>query len=918
MKALLITEKPSVARDVINAYNKIKNTFPYDIDVTNARGHLLELCEPDEYKAEWKTWDMSHLPIIPDSFKTKIKDNARDVFKNIKDMYDNGNYDVIINGGDSGREGQLIQHLIYDELGVKKNNIPILRLWIDDTTEQTIIKGLNNLKPDTEYQGLTDASYLRLYLDWLVGINMSRGVTLALNRTSAIGRVMTAVLGLIVDREIEIKTFVPKDYHELVAEFKLLSGDTYKGKLINKNVVESNDKNDENNNIFAFSNKNELLNILKDIKNYQEGLISEIKVKENESLAPALFNLSNLQKTCAKEYGYSPQKTLEVAQILYEKHYLTYPRTDSVAISKAVASEVPDILNNLRCIGELSPFIDKFINDKDKINKPLNSKKYVDDSKVSDHPALLPTSEKIDISSLSEEEKNVYLQVAKRLVAIFLPSFKSKTTTAITDVDKYQFKSSGTVITDIGWKILYNISSEKEDLLPTTISQGANVKVLNSFNILDLQTKAPSRYNNASIIDAMETAGKTLTDEELEKVLKECSGLGTPATRGEILQKLDKDGYIITKGAKNKTLQPTVEGVELIEALRGHLIISAEFTAKWEKKLKEVENGTCSYNDFYDAIIKYLKLEISSLDKLKPLGPSFSVIGKCPLCKDRDFAVFKKYACCEGYTEKDSNGKRLCSLSINRSIGKSTLTENDVKELVLKGKTRQRNFIWNSGKSSMASLKLVNDEIDSITGKAISMKVVFNNDKESLGKCPLCKGNVYAGTKGYYCENNIKDNPNRCTFSIFGLMGKTTIKPEIIKEILENGETSKSVKITWESGKSYTDKLSFNSDFTKLEFKPFDSIVFGKCPFCIDGTITEEKRCFVCSNYSVGTCRFMLYKSYKEAVISQDDLKKLFEGKGVVKKITVTDFKTKKPLKASKELKLSQREDNGLYMLKYW
>lgn len=901
-RALLIAEKPSVARAIQSAINKVKDKLPYKIDVTNARGHLISLCEPQEYKAEWGIWSKETLPIIPETWKTKI--TVPDVFNNIKTMYDNGNYDLIINGGDAGREGQLIQHLIYDKLGVKAKNIPIMRLWIDDTTETTIIKGLTNLKPDTEYQGLTDASYLRLYLDWLVGMNLSRGASLWLNRTVAIGRVMTAVLCMIVDRELSIKLFAPRQYKEIIADFKLVSGDIYKGKLINVN------KEKDEKNAFAFYDAKEVGKIMSILKGYGEGTIEKVEKKENELYAPSLYNLTDLQKDCAKKFGYSPSKTLDYAQLLYEKGFLSYPRTDSKALSKEGAKEIPSVLSVLATIPELTPFTDTFINDSSVINTVLSKKKYVDDSKVQDHPALIPTNQAVDLSSLPETERNVYLQVAKRLVAIFLPSHLTETTSVITSVSEdYKFKSTGTVIKRVGWKEIFkesnNSNEPKEDVLPNGLAENVNVSIL-GLNTKDLTTTPPPRYNEATILDAMETAGKILTDEELEKVLKECSGLGTPATRGEILSKLERDDYITKKGNKTKNLIPTTEGIELIEALRGHSIISPEFTAKWEKKLKEVEKGQCGFDEFYKNICGYINLELSSYESLSPLGPVCSVIGKCPLCKERDFVLFKNFGCCEGYANQDENGNRLCSFSVSRNFGKSVLTDTDVKALITEGKTRERSFSWKNGTSSIASLKLVKEGNE--------MKVAFNNDKESLGNCPICSGRVFIGSKGYYCENRVaKDGAEpTCTFSIFGKFGKTNISKDIIKEILENGRTKKKIKITYESGKSFTDILAFSSDFKKLEFVPYEVKELCKCIHCADGVIMDERNWYSCSNFSVGNCSFRCPKKFLEAEINPEDINILMTGGTVPKNL----YFKKNNSSANKRVKLEKGED-GTYKLKF-
>lgn len=917
-RALLIAEKPSVARAIQSAYSKISGSYPYEITITSARGHLLELLEPDEYRADWgKPWNLNVLPMIPNEWKTKVIENAADVLKNIKDLYDTGHYDFIINAGDAGEEGSLIQALIYDYLNV---NIPIYRLWADDVTEQTLIKALNNLRPNQDFIGYELAGRLRQHLDWLIGMNFSRAVSLNLDRYSAIGRVMTALLGMIVRREKEIKDFVPVPFYEINAVFRTASGDKYTGKLINPNAEP------DATNKFAFFSKNEVNNLLSSIRAIRESLITNVSSEERKINAPALFSLADLQKDCALKFGYDAAKTLEITQTLYEAGYVSYPRTESKCMTKAQICDIPTILQHIGRNKELdvASFVSNIFSDNNTIANTVKSKKYVDDSKVSDHPAITPTVKPCDVTTLDDMQKNVYETICKRFVAIFLPAqikiAKIIENTLPYITEKFPsgliFRASSISVKQLGWKELYRnetFEDDEDDGVTLPLVYPGETTTNEHSDIYVGETSPKKRYNDATIIAAMETAGRTITsDEELAQILKDCAGLGTAATRGEILKKLESNGYVERKGNKTKQFIPTKIGMDLIEALGDRSITSAILTAEWQKKLTQVKRGELSYDDFEKDMIAYVSKEVAGFNTLPKLGTYTEIIGKCPACKSRNVVISQrsnKFAYCEGYANKDSDGNRDCSFFIPLDIYGTALTKKDMTNLLEKGKTNAKPIKNKDGKKKLHSISLG-------IKKDGKLGIVLGRP-DALGMCPVCKkGEVYESVKSYYCENYKGDSPeSTCNFVFSKKYDKTIIGSGIVKEILETGRTKKPVKVNFSSGKSYTAPLRivFSQEYGySFDFLPFEPEKICKCPNCIDGQIITDQYYYVCSNYPVGNCRMKFAKEALSAKITAADAKKLLNKDTIHKKVTFKNGES-----AEKDLYLIFDVEADRYFIRY-
>lgn len=905
-KALLIAEKASAAKAIEDAYKKIKD-FEYEIDFTSAAGHLVALFEPDEYREDWgQPWRKEVLPIIPETWKTKVVNPK--YYNNIKDMWEKGGYDVVINAGDAGREGQLIQELIYESIGI---DVPILRFWADEFTEKTVIKALKNLKPNEDYKGLRDASYLRMYYDWLLGMNFSRSATLSLNRFVSLGRVMTPTLALIVNREFDIKNFKPVKFYELEGIMKK-DKDSFPALLLNP----AKDKSLPT--PYAFLDKGELEGIYNSLGN--KGIVSEITREEKVAKAPYLYNLSDLQKDMANKYKYSPSTTLDTAQSLYEKKYISYPRTESKCLTKAQAGEMKELLQILGDgLDDYTDIITQILGNEEAIEKALSSKKYVDDKKVQDHPALTVTTEIPDLDKLSEKERNVYKSILLRLLSIFLPPSVSVVTSIFIDVGKDRFKASGTVIKELGWRRLYDY--KPEDTLLPPLNEGDEVDV-SSKKILEKATKPPKRYTNATILDAMETAGKTLDDEELEKVLKECKGLGTAATRAEILEKLIRRNYISVE--RSGYISPTSQGIELIQSLEGQDIVSPELTAKWEQKLKQVEDGALDYDTFYSYMVMYVSKKTEELAELKEVGPYLKVIGKCPKCKDRDFLSLGSYYCCKGFLEKDAEGNKVCDFALPSKFGgikssngkrykETQLSETDIKNLISGLPTKIKTFHWDKDKSSNTSLVLTPD-----------FRIGFPKP-EALGKCPVCGGDVMRGRKGgYYCVNSIKkdDLPASCDFLVYGAVGSTPVSEEQMRQILSKGETDKKITVTWKSGKKNpfaSNIILINDENYGWQFtiKPMEEEVICKCPYCNGvGNIVKRKFSYECSRFGNG-CDLRVNRKYFESEITPSELKKLLSKQDIVKTVKMKKDNETTSFKSTLYLEKVEKDGKIYYNIRY-
>ncbi len=661
---LIIAEKPSVGRDIAKALGVGKKgdgfLFNDKYYITWAVGHLVTLFDPEDYDKALKKWDKNTLPILPQELKIKPNNQTKDQLKVIANLVKKPEVEGLICATDSGREGELIFRHIYNYTGCKK---PFTRLWISSMTNEAILEGFSKLKPSSEYDNLYYSAKCRQEADWLVGINATRAYTIKYNVLLSIGRVQTPTLAIIVDRQREINEFVPEIYYELQAKF-----DGYLGKWVNKSgksKIETHDK----------------VTKLKEKLDGKNGIVMDISVEKKTNKPPLLFDLTELQRTCNQKFNLSAQQTLDVAQDLYEKHKLiTYPRTDSRHLSKDMKSTVESTMKKLN----IHPF-DKYINKI--IGKPLQfNKRIIDDTKVTDHHAIIPTGKVSGINNLKIQEKQVFYAIVKQFIAAFFDDYIYNVTKITTNIEDEKFLTKGNTIVELGFKeLFFDDDKNDEDILPK-VEVGDIIQVL-ALEEQEKQTKPPKLYNEATLLSAMENAGRFVEDEVTEH-LKE-RGIGTPATRASIIERLIHVKYIERKG---KTLVPTDKAIKLIQACPDELKSPAT-TEKWEKGLSKISSGEMEPEKFMGSIQRYVNFLINDANnnhtglvfEPEPMkngkGKEIKGLGKCPKCKSGTILENSKGYYCTSWR----NG---CKFTIWKDVAKEYVFElppKVVKEVIKKG-----------------------------------------------------------------------------------------------------------------------------------------------------------------------------------------------------------------------------------------
>ncbi|MCQ2287737.1 MAG: DNA topoisomerase 3 [Muribaculaceae bacterium] len=570
-----VTEKPSVARDIASILGANTRRDGYfegnGYYVTWTFGHLCTLKEPADYTDNWKRWSLGSLPMIPPRFGIKLIDDEgyKKQFHVIETLISQA--DEVINCGDAGQEGELIQRWVYQKAQCK---IPVKRLWISSLTDESIREGFSQLKPADDFNNLYFAGLSRAIGDWMLGMNATRLYTLKYAQSRnvlSIGRVQTPTLALIVNRQREIENFVPEDYWEIKTLYREVTFNSTKGRY--KNVDEANA-------------------VIESIKSHPL-TVTKVDKKNGKEAPPRLFDLTSLQVECNKKFSFTADDTLKYIQSLYEKKVTTYPRVDTTYLSEDIYPKVPGILQALKPYAALTAPL---------LNKKLpKSKKVFDNSKVTDHHAIIPTNVDPSRAALTREEKLVYNLVAKRFIAAFYPDCEFATTTVMAMVNTTEFKATGKVILSEGWRALYNKDNDqnkKDDdngLMPQfVVGESGPHKP----SLLKKCTQPPKPYTEGSLLRAMESAGKTVDDEELREAMKE-NGIGRPSTRAAIIETLFKRRYI---RKERKSLSATLAGVQLIDTIKEELLKSAKLTGLWENKLRKIERGEFSAQQFLEEL----------------------------------------------------------------------------------------------------------------------------------------------------------------------------------------------------------------------------------------------------------------------------------------------------------------------------
>ena len=640
-KKLIITEKPSVAMEfakVLKINSNRKNGYIESADwiITWCVGHLVTMSYPEIYDEKLKFWRLDTLPFIPHEWKYEIIPAVQNQFNIVKNLLQREDVEEIYNAGDSGREGEYIQRLVF--MMAKPNpKAQIKRVWIDSQTEEEIRRGIKEAKDESEYDSLSDSAYLRAKEDYLIGINFSRLLSIIYGRRVAkeineekasisIGRVMTCVLGMVVSREREIRNFVKTKYYKIIGEFGNEEG-TFKAewKVNEKSqMFESNKLYNES----GFKKEEDAKEFIKNLAE-KKAVISELKKSKQKENAPLLFNLAEVQNECTKRFKIKPDETLEIIQNLYEKKLVTYPRTDARVLSTAVAKEISKNLNGLikgYKDEEVQRLLNKMVSEKYSTN--LVKTKYVNDSKITDHYAIIPTGQGYEnYDKLPELHKKVYNVIVKRFIAIFYPPAEYSKINITVNVENETFNANGKVCINQGYlEVLkpknkakqsieneQTVESEENNLdILKKLKKGQEIETKN-YEIKDAETSPPSRYNSGSIILAMENAGKLIEEEELREQIKG-AGIGTSATRGEIIKKLERIKYIDIN-SKTQIVTPTKKGEVIYDVVNYAMpdMLNPKLTASWEKGLDMVAKKEIKSDEFMVKLENYINSKFNKL-----------------------------------------------------------------------------------------------------------------------------------------------------------------------------------------------------------------------------------------------------------------------------------------------------------------
>jgi DNA topoisomerase-3 len=702
-KTLVIAEKPSVGRDLARVlpgpFTKQEGFLEGpDHLVTWAVGHLVQLAEPDEYDDRFKKWRMADLPIVPPRFKLVIRDERSKKQMNvIKRMLSRDDVTSVVNACDAGREGELIFAYLYEKAAAKK---PVKRLWLNSMTKEAIKNAFGDLRPATDLATLEAAARSRSEADWIVGMNATRAATIrlrsAFDGAVSLGRVQTPTLAILAKREQEIRDFVPEPYWVVDASFEPLAepgGRAYEGRYhkgANPRVKSAE----------------EALAVVEDCRG-QTGEITKVEKSERKERPPMLYDLTRLQSDASSRYGFTLRRTLSAAQRLYEEHTaLTYPRTNSRYLPSDMIGEIKPIA---QLVGERTEYADasRYVLGLDVL--PLG--RVINDSKVTDHHAIIPTrAEHHPVDKMSEDDKRIYDLVVRRFLAVFHPEAVLENTRVETTVSGHVFRTRGKRILVPGWRAVYGETADvderaeddegREQQLPR-LSQGesADVKEIASER---KETQPPRRYSDGTLVTLMETAGKLVDDEELREAMKE-SGIGTPATRAAIIERLIQVGYVERDG---RALVVTEKGMNVIRLLGEHALTSPGLTGEWEHRLARIETGEDSREAFMGDIVKFTESTVGELDtKLKGVRIPRANLGPCPVCGHDIVENRKGYSC----WSRDDPG---CGFVIWKSKAGKQLPVSVARELIKTGRTAQpvSGFKGRSGRSFRARLALQQNE----------------------------------------------------------------------------------------------------------------------------------------------------------------------------------------------------------------
>ena len=913
-KSLIITEKPSVAGDIAKALSGFKKGKDYYENekylISWAVGHLFELAVPASMKEQDK-WDMKKLPIMPIEFELAPAEKMGGRVNVLRKLIRDKNVSDIINACDAGREGELIFRYITQYARTKK---PIKRLWLQSMTPEAIRDGFARLRSDAEMQPLASAARSRNEADWLVGINATRAFTLRLSggrgsTVTSLGRVQTPTLTIIVERENKIKEFKPRKLHEIIGTFRGAAGE-YDGRWFDEafnkdeeeaertkrllhrlqlNLPAAEQQLDSENGSLWDEHRAaprlwhyEIAEVIQRKCSGKQGIVELEEKKPTSQVAPQLYDLTALQREANGRLGFSAKRTLQIAQALYEKHKaITYPRTDSRALPEDYRPTVKSTLSKID-----NPFARRVLDN----NWVKPNKRIFNDAKVSDHFAIIPTG--AVPRSLDNYESALFDIVTKRFVAVFFPPAQYENTTRITRVEGEPFKTEGKIVVAPGWLEVYGreaAGDKPEENLPS-VTQGERVATVR-IEIKTEQTKPPVRYNEGTILSAMEGAGKLVEDEELRDAMKE-KGLGTPATRAAIIETLLSAHYLVRQG---KELQPTAKAIQTITLLKNAVpeLTSPELTGEWEFRLREIEHRKLTRDAFMRDIRELTNDIVGKAKHFHPDEhmPDTEPFGQCPKCGSPIIERFKSFTC----TNEE------CDFTIWKTIAGRLLSRDEFETLVRDKQVGPLGgFRSRKGKRFHAMLKLSDEfktEFDfGPNGQENGAAKPDFSSQEPLGTCPKCGGRVFEFGMSYVCENSVGPDKT-CDFRSGKVILQRSMDREQMKKLLTTGRTDLLERFISRKGRPFkaflvlTDKKDVGFEFEKRDPKPkgdrksktaAPKIDFtgkesvGRCPKC-GGKIFETENSYICerSQATRTPCKFRLSKTILGRDIPKEQAQKL-------------------------------------------
>ena len=777
-KSLVIAEKPSVALDLARVLGKFEKKADYFENdhyvISSAIGHLVELCMPGELDKKRGKWSFQNLPIIPDEFQLKPIEKTKARFKLLKRLMKRDDVNLIINACDAGREGELIFRYLTKLVG---NSKPIQRLWLQSMTADAIRSAFEQLRSNDRMVPLAEAAICRSESDWLVGINATRAMTVFNSKVGGfqltpVGRVQTPTLAILVEREQKIRSFKARIYWELFADFDVRKG-SYRGRWFDEGFTKNQDEDRRSERLWDLAKAEE---IQQKVLN-QSGKISEEK-KPATQASPLLYDLTSLQREANGRFGFSARRTLQIAQQLYERHkVLTYPRTDSRYLPGDYFNTAKHALANL-----YDPTLQPHAQNVLQRGWVKPNKRIFNDAKVTDHNAIIPTGQVP--RNLDEAQQKIFDIVARRFVAVFYPAAQFEVTTRITRVKDEAFKTEGRIIKDPGWLAVYGRQATEEGASDTLVDviPGELAKI-QTVEIKESQTKPPARFSEATLLSAMESAGKLVEDEELREAMS-AKGLGTPATRASIIEGLILDGYIVREG---KELISTSKGISLITLLKGigiNLLSSPELTGEWEYQLKLMEQGELNRPAFM-AKIKDLTREI--VEKAKNFesdvveGNYATLDVSCPNCGALQLKEdYRTFHC------------KTCNFRLFKNIASRQLSPDEATRLITDRKIGPlEGFRSKMGRPFSAILALNTENkaefVFESNGNNSEQIEINPANHVALGPCQVCgTGRVYDIGAGYLCENVSKQS---CTFKLSRVILQREIPPDQVKKMLFEGKS---------------------------------------------------------------------------------------------------------------------------------